>query len=198
MLNLKNKRISIVGGGEVAYRKALTLLEYCPDIRVISTFFLDKFNELSDKLELINEPYRDELIKDSFLVIAATSSKEVNGKIAQYCRDNKILVNLADNPDASDFIVPSSFKRGDLVISVSTSGKSPSLAAKIKREIEKQYGDEYAKYIEVLGDIRDILLKRCPDNKLRSKILKELIYLSPDELIKRRAEYENCSWIKGE
>lgn len=191
MLNLKGRLVSVIGGGEVALRKVNTLLEYKAKVRVISLEFHEGFKELNNKIEIIKESYREELIADSFMVVAATNSSEVNANIASNCRNNKILCNVVDNMELSDFIVPSSIKRGSLIISVSTLGKSPALASKIKNELEEKYPKNYEDYIEVLGEIRTLLQKNCEDIKERKKILNKVLDLSLGELIKWRNEYED-------
>lgn len=193
MLNIEEKLISVVGGGEVALRKVKTLLGYKAVVRVISPEFSEGFKHFENKIELIKDYYKEELIKDSFIVIAATSSKQVNLSISHYCRQNNILCSMADDAKESDFIVPSSLRRGSLVIAVSTEGKSPALSSKIKKEIEEKYSEEYELYVEVLGDIRHLLLEKCSDAALRKKLLKEVLNLSLEELIKRRDELEVCS-----
>jgi precorrin-2 dehydrogenase/sirohydrochlorin ferrochelatase len=195
MINIKDKIISVVGGGAVALRKVNTLLQYKASIKVISPEFVEDFKCISDKVTLIKEYYSEALISDSFIVVAATSSREINKSIAEFCRESKILCNIADDLELSDFIVPSSIKRGDLVISVSTNGKSPALASKIKKELEEKYGEDYETYINILGDIRVLLQEKCHDVSLRKKILNEILYLSYEELLIRRDELEGCSRV---
>lgn len=193
MLNIEEKLISVVGGGAVALRKVKTLLDYKAVVRVISPEFSEGFKHLENKIEIIRDYYKEELIKDSFIVIAATSSKQVNLSISHYCRQNNILCSRADDIKGSDFIVPSSLRRESLVIAVSTEGKSPALSSKIRKEIEEKYPEEYGIYVEVSGDIRQLLLEKCGDAALRKKLLKEVLNLSLEELIKRRDELEVCS-----
>jgi precorrin-2 dehydrogenase / sirohydrochlorin ferrochelatase len=193
MLNIEGKLVSVVGGGEVALRKVKGLLEHEAHVRVISPQFIGDFINLSGNLELIRECYREELIKESFMVIAATSSKEVNLRIEGYCKENRILCSIADDMKLSDFILPSTIRRGSLVISVSTEGKSPAFASKIKKEIEERYPDEYAAYVDILGEIRELIQSRCSDISQRKKLLREVIGLSMEELVRRRDELEISS-----
>ncbi|WFD09896.1 precorrin-2 dehydrogenase/sirohydrochlorin ferrochelatase family protein [Tepidibacter hydrothermalis] len=192
MINLDNKNVTIIGGGKVAFRKANKFLEFNCNVKVVSTSFIKEFYSIDVKL--INDEYRSDYLKKSFLVIAATSSKKVNEDISNYCSENNIMCNIADDINLSDFIVPSSIKRGDLVISVSTMGKSPSLASKIRKELEINYGIEYEEYVSILGDIRNLVLQRCTDKDEKKRILNELVNLNLEELKKRRLDYENNSW----
>ncbi|RKD30621.1 precorrin-2 dehydrogenase/sirohydrochlorin ferrochelatase family protein [Thermohalobacter berrensis] len=193
MINVKNKKVSVVGGGRVAYRKVKTFLKYGADVKVISINFINKFEKIKDKIEIIKDKYTPEYIKNSFLVVAATSSKETNEKIALFCKENKILCNIADDIQLSDFIVPSSIKKGDLIVSVSTSGKSPLLARKIRKEIEEIFPYEYDDYVNTLGETRRLVIEKCKDEKRKNKLLNELIDLDLEELKKRREKYEDCS-----
>ena len=143
-LNIENMKITIIGGGKVAYRKA--------------TNFLD------------------------FVVVAATNNKDINHKIGVYCNQNGKLVNVVDDKKLSNFTVPSYVKRGELLISISTGGNSPSLSAKIKRELEETYDESYGEYIELLGLARKKIIEENKDIKERRKKIKALIDLSVEEL----------------
>lgn len=192
MINLDNKNVTIIGGGKVAFRKAKKFLEFNCNIKLVSSSFIEDFDNIDVKL--INDNYKEDYLKESFLVIAATSSKKVNEDIASYCKTNNIMCNIADDINLSDFIVPSSIKRGDLVISVSTMGNSPSLSSKIRKELESNYGVEYEEYVSILGDIRNLVLQKCTDRNEKKRILNELVNLDLEELKKRRLDYENNSW----
>ncbi|MGO1712559.1 MAG: precorrin-2 dehydrogenase/sirohydrochlorin ferrochelatase family protein, partial [Senegalia sp. (in: firmicutes)] len=119
-------------------------------------------------------------ILNSFLVIAATDDKVLNQKISNDCKDENILFNNISDM-YSDFIVPSSIKRGDLTISISTNGKSPSLAKKIRLEIEGKYNEEYILRLNLLGDIRELVKEKCDDENKKKEILKQIINLSIDD-----------------
>ncbi|MCD3218066.1 bifunctional precorrin-2 dehydrogenase/sirohydrochlorin ferrochelatase [Clostridium botulinum C] len=185
MLDIRNKNIIVIGGGEVAFRKTKKLLQFEANVILISPQLISEFSDLKkvyyDKLNVIIDCYNESYIKNAYLVIAATSNKSINKKISQYCKEKNILCNIVDDIDSSDFIVPSSVKRGNLVISISTMGKSPMLACKIKQEIEKRYSDEYEEYIVLLGEARKIIIKKFKDN-VKKEVLKKLINMSLDEI----------------
>ena len=181
-IELQDLEITIIGGGEVAYRKCINFLRFEKTVKVVSNNFIDKFDELKDKIEIIKDIYKEEYIKNSFIVVAATNDKEVNKIIGIYCRENGKLVNVVDDIKLSNFTVPSYIKRGDLLISVSTGGKSPSLSSKIKKELEGTYDDSYEEYINLLGQIRKEIINNNEDISLRKKKLNELINLNLEEL----------------
>lgn len=181
-IELQDLEITIIGGGEVAYRKCINFLRFEKTLKVVSNNFIDKFDELKDKIQIIKDTYKEEYIKNSFIVVAATNDKEVNKIIGIYCRENGKLVNVVDDIKLSNFTVPSYIKRGDLLISVSTGGKSPSLSSRIKKELEETYDDSYEEYINLLGKMRKEIINNNEDISLRKKKLNELINLNLEEL----------------
>jgi siroheme synthase, N-terminal domain len=179
MINIKDKPVAIIGGGKVGYRKAKKLLEFGALVRIVSPKLVEEFIDLktsfNSKLEIVEDTYKEEYIRGCLLVIAATEHNEINKNIGNYCRENGILCNVVDDMDLSDFIVPSTLKRGDLLISISTMGKSPALSAKIKRELEEKYSSEYEEYVELLGKLREIILKNICDENEKVRLLKAII-----------------------
>lgn len=181
-LEIKDMKITIIGGGDVAYRKCKNFLEFCKSVRVVSPEFIDSFELIKNNVELVYDVYKEEYIKDSFIVVAATNNKEINKNIGIYCRSCGKLVNVVDDIKLSNYTVPSYVKRGDLLISISTGGKSPSLSSKIRKDLEEVYDDSYEEYVKLLGEARDNIIENTSDIKERRKKLKELVDLSFDEL----------------
>nr|UWI49937.1 bifunctional precorrin-2 dehydrogenase/sirohydrochlorin ferrochelatase [Clostridioides difficile] len=183
-LKLDDLDIVIIGGGEVAYRKCKNFLDFNKNVTVVSKHILNKFYDLEGNINIIKDDYKEEYIENSSMIIVATDNSQLNLEIGLYCRENKKLVNVVDNVKISNFTVPSYVKRGDLLISVSTGGKSPSLSSKIKRELEEKYSEDYEEYLNVLGDIRKEVIKKYQDKNKRKSILNMLIALDLDELKK--------------
>ena len=181
-LDIENIKITIIGGGKVAYRKATNFLDFGKKVTVVSKEFIDEFDKIKNEIEIIYDFYNEKYIQDSFVVVAATNNKDVNYKIGTYCNKNGKLVNVVDDKELSNFTVPSYVKRGELLLSISTGGNSPSLSAKIKRELEETYDESYGEYIELLGLARKKIIKENKDIKERRKEIKTLINLSVDEL----------------
>ena len=181
-LKIDDMKIVIIGGGKVAYRKCMNFLAFNKKVKVISQEFIEEFEEIKNKIEMIKDSYDEKYIKDDFVVVAATNNKEVNHKIGIYCRQNNKLVNVVDDKELSNFTVPSFVKRGDLLLSVSTGGKSPSLSSKIRKDLEDVYDESYEEYVELLGQAREMIIKNTSDIKERRKKLKELLDLSFDKL----------------
>ena len=181
-LNIDKMKITIIGGGKVAYRKATNFLNFDKKVIVVSKEFIEEFEEIKEKIEMIYDKYDEKYIEDSFIVIAATNDKKINHEIGVYCNQKGKLVNVVDDKELSNFTVPSYVKRGELLLSVSTGGNSPSLSAKIKRELEEKYDESYEEYVELLGLARKKIIEENKDIKERRKKIKALIDLSIDEL----------------
>jgi precorrin-2 dehydrogenase/sirohydrochlorin ferrochelatase len=188
-LELKDVEITIIGGGDVAYRKCKNFLDFGKNVKVVSNKFIDEFYKLKDKVEMIEDVYKEDYIRNSFIVVAATNNKEINKRVGIYCRNSGKLVNVVDDIELSNYTVPSYVKRGDLLISISTGGKSPSLSSKIKKELEEKYDDSYEEYINILGELRKEIIKNYEDISIRKKMLNGLLNLTLEELRLLRNKY---------
>lgn len=183
-LKLDELDVVIIGGGEVAYRKCKNFLNFNKSVTIVSKQLLNKFYDLEGDIKIIKDDYKKKYIKNASVIIAATNNSELNMEIGLYCRAENKLVNVVDNVEVSNFTVPSYIKRGDLLISISTGGKSPSLSSKIKKELEEIYTEDYEEYLNVLGDIRKKVIKKYEDKSKRKDMLNMLITLDLEELKK--------------
>ncbi len=159
-LDILDQNCLVVGGGAVAFRKVKTLLESGAVVTVVSPKFIESFEKVENHpdLTMIRRAYREKDLDGCFLVIGATDDDTINRKISADARRRNMLCNIADVPDACNFILPAVVDRGDLIIAVSTSGKSPAFAKKLRKDLEKQYGGEYTEFLELMGAIRKKLL----------------------------------------
>ena len=175
-LDLRDRPCLIVGGGQVAERKTLSLLEAGANVTVISPSLTQKLQELSQSGKIIHLPktFDDKDLTGALLVIAATDSREVNTSIGRLCKKRNILVNVVTPPDESSFIVPSVVERGELLIAVSTSGMSPALSKKIREELEERYGPEYEVFLRKMSMLRARLMNEVKDEGVRREILQAL------------------------
>lgn len=181
-LNLDNMEIIIVGGGNVALRKCMNFLDFGKSVTVLAPDFDSRFLELGNKVDLINDIFKEEYIDKFDIVVAATDDKEVNEEIACICRKKSKLINVVDSRDLSDFTVSSYVKRGDLLIGISTGGKIPALSAKIRRDLEEIYDESFAEYVDLLGELREKIIKKYEDKTERKEVLKALVKLDIEEL----------------
>jgi precorrin-2 dehydrogenase len=186
LLNVQGKKCLVVGGGEVALRKVQTLLEHGAAINIVSPVFCPELNQLvkDSSVQSSQRDYKTEDLNNVLLVVAATDDTRVNEKVAAETKKKGILVNVVDKPDISDFIVPSYFRHGDIIVAVSTSGKSPALARKIRGELERDMKAEYARLAVIANEARTEIKQL--DITVKSEDWQEVLNLnSLIELIKR-------------
>jgi precorrin-2 dehydrogenase / sirohydrochlorin ferrochelatase len=152
-----------LGGGGVAERKVLSLLDTGAKITVIAPKATKRIKSLAAKkkivLNLRNFVHDD--LKGKLLIFAATNSDEVNKQVARLAQKRGILVNCVDDPEECDFFVPSFFRRGSFVLALSTGGKVPALSKKIRRDIELSYGAIFAEYVKLLAKARSTIYRKA-------------------------------------
>ena len=182
MVDLSQKKILVVGGGDVAARKCSLFLEFDANIMAVSPHFCSSFPENSN-LQRVTDVFRSEYLDGAFAVVAATDDSQLNNKISLLCQERRIAVNVVDCPQLCSFIVPATVKQGDLTIAVSTGGKSPALAAKIKRTLAKEYNEEYEKRLDLLGEIRKLALESSMDAAERRSFLIDCADKNTEELL---------------
>jgi precorrin-2 dehydrogenase / sirohydrochlorin ferrochelatase len=160
-LDIRDKKCVIVGGGEVAARKAERLLDCGAKVFVISPKVSPALAALKEKkmISHIDAQYSGDLINGAALVIGATDDEKTNAAISLDARRQGIPVNIVDDPQKCDFILPSLVQRGDLAITIGTGGKSPALARHLREELEAQYGKEYETLLNILGNLRVEMVK---------------------------------------
>jgi siroheme synthase-like protein len=159
LLNVQGKKCLVVGGGNIALRKVQMLVEHGANVEVVSRTFCPELSRLAKDgaIRAIHRDYKAEDLDDSFVAIIATDDSEVNEMVATEARRMGILTNVVDKPDSSDFIVPSYFRHGDIIVAVSTSGRSPALARKIRGELETYLKHEYAQLAVIASEVRSEL-----------------------------------------
>ncbi len=172
----------VVGGGSVAWRKARSLWEAEAEVTVISPQMQRDFLRWSEEhaVEVFNRPYRRGDLEGSFLVVAATDRAEINRAVAEEGERRAILVNVVDDKEKCNFIAPATVKRGPLQMAVSTSGASPMMAKKIRRQLEERYPPTYGNLVAYLGQIRQRVLCEVDDPRARREIFDRLT--GPDVL----------------
>jgi precorrin-2 dehydrogenase/sirohydrochlorin ferrochelatase len=160
-LDIRDKKCVIVGGGEVAARKAERLLDCGAKVFVISPKISPAIAALKDKkiISHIAAQYSGDFINGAALIIGATDDEKTNAAISLDARSQGIPVNIVDDPQKCDFILPSLVQRGDLAITIGTGGKSPALARHLREELEAQYGKEYETLLNILGNLRVKMVK---------------------------------------
>ncbi|MDD4766617.1 MAG: bifunctional precorrin-2 dehydrogenase/sirohydrochlorin ferrochelatase [Desulfotomaculaceae bacterium] len=176
-LDLKNKKCLVVGGGKVAERKVRSLLECGALVYLVSPEIIPALSAMTAEGLIIYRrgSYKSSDLEDTFLVFGAAGREEVNRQIADDCAGRNLIVNIVDDPAKCNFYVPATVRRGSLAIAVSTGGKSPLLARKIREELELVYGPQYEDFLDMLGVLRKEVIKNVSDPEKKSKILESLI-----------------------
>jgi len=175
LVNLRGQKAVVVGGGKVAERKIQTLLQYAAVVHVVSrdlTGTLQQYVE-EGRITYIGDAFQETQLDGAFMVIAATDDPELNRRVSLAAKRQNLLINAVDQPEDCNFIVPSILQRGDLIIAVSTSGKSPALARKIRQELEATFGDEYQSLLVMMGRLRkDVLSLSLSSEENKALFLK--------------------------
>ncbi len=170
-LKLDNKKILIVGGGNIAYEKLQRLLDFTKDITVIAPqLSAEMFDAIEkEKLELKKRSYEKGDIKEFAVVIIAVDDIPLQAEIFEESKEYKCLCNAVDSVDYCDFIFPSYVKQDDLTIAVSTSGASPAVAKHFKRYLQEHIPSGLSEFLQEMKDLRGTL----PKGKQRMKMLDE-------------------------
>lgn len=180
MLNVENKKAVLVGGGSVGFRKSKRLVEAGADLIVISPDLDDRFKEIEGKFQHIRDLYKISYIGSAHIVIAATSSREVNHKIAKDCENLDILSNIVDNKEESSFITPAIVDKQGLMLAISSKGSFPALSKYIKKDLETRYDKFDRDYMDLLEKLRGLVLEDYFED--RKEIFYRALELEYDEL----------------
>lgn len=175
-LKLEGKQCLVVGAGRVGESKIGGLLETGARIRVVSLDASPVVREWAHagKIELEVRAFAAEDLDGSFLTVVATNSRTLNERVYREAQRRGVLCNVVDVPDLCDFFYPAVVRRGDLQIAVSTAGQSPSLAQKIRQQLEKQFGPGYGSWVAELGETRKLILASDLDKERKLDLLHSL------------------------
>ncbi len=179
-LNLQAKRCLVVGGGEIASRKVQGLLEAGAVVMVVSPALTEALLGLAQQgaIQYAARPFQDDDVVGCALVVGATNQPAVNDAICKAARQRGIWVNIVDTPDACDFIAPAIVRRGALQIAISTGGNSPTLAKRIRAQLEQIYGPEYAEFLAWLGEERERIRQQVVNPAARKARYEQLVDLA--------------------
>lgn len=175
-LKLAGRRCLVVGGGTIAEAKIASLVHAQAKITVVSPQALPDIMQQAKAGEFHWEQRRFVAsdLEGMFLVIAATSSPEVNHEVYTLATENGILCNAVDDPPNCDFYFGSIVERGDLQIAISTAGESPALAQRLREEIDAMLAPEAGEWLGQLGELRRKVLQRLPMSDERKQLLHRL------------------------
>jgi len=175
-VKLEGKRCLVVGAGKVGEPKIGGLIETGACIRVIALQASETVQGWAQagKISLELRAFDAEDLDGTFLAIVATASRVLNESIYREAQRRAVLCNVVDVPEYCDFYYPAVVRRGDLQIAISTNGQSPSLAQKLRQQLERQFGPGYARWVAELGETRKLVLASDLDVERKSELLHSL------------------------
>lgn len=175
-LKLEGRQCLVVGAGKVGEPKIGRLIEIGAHVRVVALAASDQVREWARAglLDLELRAFTPADLAGAFLAVVATNSRNLNERIYQEAQRRGVLCNVVDVPDLCDFFYPAVVRRGDLQIAISTAGQSPSLAQKIRQQLEKQFGPGYAAWVAELGETRRLILASDLDKERKLDLLHSL------------------------
>jgi siroheme synthase-like protein len=191
ILNLKDRACLIIGGGALAWEKLEGLLAVEALVTVQATRLDDNIRQLVDsgEVEWRNRHYAEGDVQGFFMAIAADLDRSQNAQIFADAESNGVLINCLDDPPHCQFIYPSLFRQGDLTVSISTNGKCPTLAVRLKQRFGAELGPEYAEFLNIAGDLRDDVASKLSTFNDRKKFWYEVVDSDALALI-RNGEFE--------
>ncbi len=204
--NLKNRPCLIVGGGEIAVRKARLLQKAGAQIDVVAEEIKTELETIVENAngKIIRGEYSSGILRDHVLVISATNIRKVNEQVASDCRQRNILVNVVDNPDLCTVVMPAIVDRNPLLIGITSGGESPVLARRIRSQLESTIPGAYGELAKLASRFRQKVKNTFTDGELRrrfwesvingpiaEKVLSGNIDLAVAELEKKLAQ-KNC------
>lgn len=198
-INLEDTDCLVVGGGGVAERKVGTLLSFGARVTLVSPQITPGLREMAENGDIVlkERHYQKGDCLGMRTVIVATDSDEINRKVAEEAMATNALVNVVDQPHISNFIVPATLRQGDLQISISTNGKSPALARRIRERLEGEFGPEYAKFLEIIDRVRQKALATIPEPEKRRELFYRIVDSDLIELIREGRDQEVRKRLEG-
>jgi precorrin-2 dehydrogenase len=172
-LKLDACKCVVVGAGSIASQKLDGLLASGADVQVVAPEANETIRELAriGRIAWTQAEFQAAHLEGALLVIAATGNAAVNQQVYRAARQRRVLCNSVDEPERCDFFYPSVVRRGDLQIAISTAGKSPALAQRIRKELEEQFDSSYVSWLQWLGTVRQLFFQRHVEPALRTQTL---------------------------
>ena len=176
-IQLRDQPCVVIGGGKIAEGKVDGLLDVQAAVTVISPALTPHLHELVEekRITYIPRAYQPGDLSGAFLVICATDRPDINHQVWQEATANHQLVNVVDDTPRCNFIAPSILRKGDLTVAISTSGKAPALAVRLKERLQRELGPEYERFLELAGELREPLARHIPDFERRRSLWYELV-----------------------
>ena len=186
-LDLRGRRAVVIGGGAVAEQKVLGLLSAGAHVTVVSPQTTPRLAELAAAggIDLRRRPYRSGDLAGAWLAIAGTDDRAANAQVWAEAEREGVLLNAVDDLDHCSFIAPAIHREGDITVAVSTSGKSPALAARLRQRVARLIGPADARLCALLGELRPEVAARVPDTHARTTLWYRILDSDVIEFVRR-------------
>jgi precorrin-2 dehydrogenase/sirohydrochlorin ferrochelatase len=186
LLDIRKRDCLVVGGGAVGTRKVAMLINCGARVTVVSPEASPSLQQMAQQQQVQwkKRSYRSQDLAGVFLVIGATDDQALNRRIHRDAEQHNTLCNIADRPEVCNFILPSIVNRGDLILAISTSGQSPAFAKRLRQSLEAEFGEEYARFLDLMGAIRQRLLRQSHAPEAHKPLFEALIDRGLIDLIK--------------
>jgi precorrin-2 dehydrogenase / sirohydrochlorin ferrochelatase len=199
-LNLTQRPAIVIGGGAIAEGKVLGLLEADAQITLIAPEVTPALHGLAAAAKITWEqrPYQSGDLEGAAIVISATDDREINQQVWDESQQRGILINVVDDVPHCAFIAPAIVRRGDITLAISTNGKMPALAAHMRRELEKSFGDEYLQLLELTAPLREELATHHLHYNVRQQLWRKLFEETNIVELLRQGETESARSLAKE
>ena len=176
-VQLNEQLCIVIGGGKIAEGKVDGLLAANAKVKIISPELTPHLHDLvkQNQIEYAARHYQVGDLTGAFMVICATDQTEINHQVWQEATANQQLVNVVDDTPRCNFIAPAILRKGDLNIAISTGGKAPALAVRLKQHLQEEIGPQYERFLELSGQLREPLARHIPDFEARKKLWYKLV-----------------------
>ena len=191
-IDIEDRNVLIVGGGNVCARKAETMMRYGGRVTIVSPEITDEIKawEADGALAVRHKTYAEADLDGASIVIASTDDQCVNARVARDCRRRKIPVNVVDVTHLCEFIVPAIIEKGSIQIAISTGGKSPALARTLKEDLIRTMGPEYAEVNDLLGTLRKSAKSVLPTDIDRKRFFDGIIAMGILDMLREGRQRE--------
>jgi siroheme synthase-like protein len=198
-LDIENRNVVIIGGGEVCARKAETMMRYGAKVTIVSPEFTPEIEKWAagGQLEIHRKRYETNDIEDAHIIIASTDDTTVNERVAADARALRIPVNVVDVTSLCEFIVPAIIEKDGIQIAISTGGKSPAVARTLKEDLNRTVGPEYSEINNLLGSLRDSAKATLPTDIDRKRFFDGIIASGVFNLLREGRRKEAYRLIAG-
>lgn len=175
--DLRGRRCVVVGGGAIAEHKVSTLLSYGAQVTVISPALTRRLRNAAHHGQIahVSRRFRPADLRGAWLVCAATSDQPINEAVSRAATRLRVFVNVVDQPRLCTYVAPSIVSRGALTIAISTGGASPAMAKQLRRSLEQQFGQDYAKMLDLLEGLRPEAKRRLTTYDQRKRYFEHVL-----------------------